>query len=94
MTTTKTIQDFYRDALHIYDGGACNPIPLARVLHEFMQFGSEHGYDTKRLQTHAVTRLILAQMSSLAGIGIGECGDAVEAAETFLAVRGVEPVDD
>lgn len=60
-----------KDALDIYKGGACNPIPLMRIAGELMEESKSEGGCNINSPIYAPVRLILAQLSYLAGNGIG-----------------------
>jgi hypothetical protein len=78
-----TEQKYIKEALGIYEGGACNPIALVNFLHRFVDIHKDY-FDSQQLSEHVVMRLVLAQLSSLAGIGIGKCADADKHAHMLL----------
>lgn len=64
-----------KDALEIYQGGACNPTPLIRILSELNELLRRSvGTDMKHV-AYAPVRLIMAQLGWLAGMGIGTVPD-------------------
>lgn len=84
-TTQKTelTKRDYEKALQAYDG-ACNIRAIAKSLADVLAVISENN-GSETTAKHPITRLYLAQMSYLAGIGIGECGNADLEVEKILA---------
>lgn len=71
-----------RKALEAWEGGACNIRALANALKSFIDDNQD--LDSNSLNSHPATRLFLAQMSFLAGIGIGDCNNADSEARQLL----------
>jgi len=82
-TTQKTelTKRDYENALFAWEGGACNPIALANHLYQAIRKMNLGSTETAK---HPITRLYLAQLSYLAGIGIGECGNADDDARKII----------
>lgn len=82
-TTQKTelTKRDYENALFAYDGGACNPVALANHMYQAIQKMNLGSTETAK---HPITRLYLAQLSYLAGIGIGECNNADDDARKVI----------
>lgn len=78
---------YIRRAYEAWSGGACNPIALAKFLSEFTLAHRDLG--SEALAKHVVMRLVLAQLSYLAGIGIGDCNNADKEAEAILLSAGI-----
>ena len=79
---------YLKDALFIWEGGACNPVALVNFLKRYVDdMKDTPGMGSTELATSAPMRLVLAQLGHLAGIGIGEYGDAVEYARTTLGIK-------
>lgn len=83
-TRTKLTKRDYEKALQAYDG-ACNIRALAKSLADVLAVISNTSSSSDETAKHPITRLYLAQMSFLAGIGIGECGNADLEVEKILA---------
>lgn len=71
-----------RKALEAWEGGACNMRALVNSLKAFIDDNKE--IDSNSLNSHPATRLYLAQMSYLAGIGIGDCNGADDEARSQI----------
>ena len=55
----------------IYNGGACNPTPMVRVMGEIVAEARQIAGTELKSEAYAPMRLILAQLNYLVGAGIG-----------------------
>lgn len=74
----------YEQALSAWEGGACNGLALINALHRVSEKVRANTNSTDEFNRHPIIRLYLSQLSSLAGIGIGEEAGAVEEVKTLL----------